>query len=716
MAAIRTAPVRLLLAAVLTVLLSVLIAGNIPSAHAANFTVDSTADAVDANPGDGICDDGAGNCTLRAAIQETNALAGADTITLPAGVYPLAIPGTNENAAATGDLDITDDLTISGARAEITIIDGNHIDRVLEVRDAVTAQVSEVTIRNGESVTPAFFGGGIANFGDLTLKDSIVTGNVAVDVGGIYNGPGALTLTNVMVSDNSATMDIGGISSVGNAVLTRVTVSGNEAAGFVGGIHNGGSLTISDSMVIGNTSSLGLGGGFFNDVTSEQLTIVNTTISGNSAGAAGGGIAYFGGTAEISDSLISGNIAGGDGGGIFNWETGTMTLAGVVITGNQAREGGGGGIFNGRGGRGAMMVTNSTVSNNTSRSSGGGIHNLGILALDDVAIEHNDGGVTGGGIFNQAIVTITDSAVTDNVSSSAGGGIDSGGTATIIDSTISHNFAGPGAGGGGGIHNFGTMEISNSTVNDNSSHDRGGGVGNSGELALTNTTLSGNTAGTEGGGLRNHPLGTSTLTNVTISDNTAATGGGIFSLADPFAFGGSVALKNSLLAHNTPFNCSGGGPIISNGNNLDSGNTCHFASPGDLAGTDALLGSLADNGGPTQTHALLSGSPAIDAGSDDCPPPATDQRGIPRPADGDADGVAACDIGAYEVAYEICAGDLNGDETMDGRDIRVVARALFSQPGELHWNPTADVNRDGRVDLRDLFVISRSIKTEIVTC
>jgi CSLREA domain-containing protein len=712
MAAIRTAPVRLLLAAVITVLLSLWIGSQHP-AYAANFIVDSTADAVDANPGDGICDDGAGNCTLRAAIQETNALPGADTITLPPGTYTLSIEGPGESLAATGDLDITDGLSILGAGKETTTIDGGGIDRVFHIyRAATTIHILGVAIQNGR-LLPDVGGAGILSWSsNLTLTDSIVRDNAASDIaagGGIFNAAGIMEITNTSITGNTA-KEGGGIANGlgGTAIIVDSTITGNVAEGDVvpnigGGIENFGSGTLKliDSTVSGNTATY-WGGGIAN--LDSTMEISNSTISGNTAGVDGGGIFNFGDTAEISDSLLSGNTAGEDGGGIFNSETGTMTLAGVVVTGNQAQEGGGGGIFNGRFGRGAMVVTNSTVSNNTSRTSGGGIHNLGILSLDDGAIEHNDGGVTGGGIFNQAIVTITDSAVTDNVTSSTGGGIDSGGTATIIDSTISHNFAGHGAGGGGGVNNFGTMEISNSNVNDNSSHDWGGGVSNSGELALTNTTLSGNAAGTEGGGLRNHPLGTSTLTNVTISDNTAATGGGIFSLADPFAFGGSVALKNSLLAHNTSFNCSGGDPIISHGHNLDSGNTCNFAGPGDLSSTDPLLGPLADNGGPTETHALLVGSPAIDAGSDDCPPPATDQRGLPRPTDGDADGTYACDIGAYEVA---CAGDLNRDGTVDGRDVRVVARALFSRPGQMRWDTTADINTDGRVDLQDLFIVLR---------
>src|SRR5262249_12990409 len=95
---------------------------------ASEFVVNSTADAVDAKPGDGVCATSSGVCTLRAAIQEANAHSGKDSITLPAGTYTLSIAGPAEDAAATGDLDITDDLILNGAGAETTIVDGAQLD------------------------------------------------------------------------------------------------------------------------------------------------------------------------------------------------------------------------------------------------------------------------------------------------------------------------------------------------------------------------------------------------------------------------------------------------------------------------------------------------------------------------------------------------------------------------------------------------------------
>lgn len=151
---------------------------------------------------------------------------------------------------------------------------------------------------------------------------------------------------------------------------------------------------------------------------------------------------------------------------------------------------------------------------------------------------------------------------------------------------------------------------------------------------MTNSTISGNSAAISGGGLYNgNAPGTtsssSTITNATIKGNTAPSGGGISNDS-----GNTVTLKNTIVGV-----CNG--PITSNGHNLSNTNTCGLTGPGDIQNADALLGPLQNNGGPTKTHALLLGSPAIDAG-DNLGCPATDQRGVARPFS------TACDIGAYE--------------------------------------------------------------------
>jgi len=141
-----------------------------------------------------------------------------------------------------------------------------------------------------------------------------------------------------------------------------------------------------------------------------------------------------------------------------------------------------------------------------------------------------------------------------------------------------------------------------------------------------------------GGGIH---IAAATLTNVTLTGNKAGTDGGGIS-NDP---GHDTVLKNTVVAGAGGANCSG--LITSSGNNLDADATCGLSGPGDLTGVDPKLGSLQDNGGPTQTHALLAGSPAIDA-ADDSACPGHDQRGIARPLDGNGDGYVACDIGSFE--------------------------------------------------------------------
>lgn len=306
-------PARLLI-------LAMLVAGLIfsgspaPVAAATTFTVSKTTDTAD-----GKCNS---DCSLREAIIAANKQAGWDTISLKAGTYRLSRAGKGENAAATGDLDITDDLTISGAAAATTIIDGNALDRVFEVLDIATLKVSNVTIQNGNLLPQHASGsigcpnndflflieaggGGILNCGDLTLTNSVVKGNrVDINGGGIYN-TGTLNLINSTVTDNT----------------TARTWDPDESDG--GGIYNAGA---------------------------GSVRIDNSTISGNSARLHGGGVANYGKDMKLTNSTVSGNRAGQSGGGLVNSGVNAfLILSNSTVAFNTADavglpEGGGGGI------------------------------------------------------------------------------------------------------------------------------------------------------------------------------------------------------------------------------------------------------------------------------------------------------------------------------------------------------------------------------------
>jgi CSLREA domain-containing protein len=246
----------------------------------------------------------------------------------------------------------------------------------------------------------------------------------------------------------------------------------------------------------------------------------------------------------------------------------------------------------------------------------------------------------GGGIENRGTLILRGTTVRNNVADLAGGIFNPGpGNLTLGDTTVSDNVASGGS--GGGIYSSGSLTLERCTVSGNRTGASGGGIENLGTLILTNSTFSGNT-GFSGGGL---DAGVATITNCTITGNHATWGGGIF-------IGGALTqLKNTIVAYNTADgsggDCIGGGATLL-GHNLDSDANCGFTGPGDFSGVDPLLGSLGDNGGPTQTRALLDGSPAINAGGD-CPPPSTDQRGVGRPQG------AACDLGAFELeGHAIC--------------------------------------------------------------
>ena len=270
---------------------------------------------------------------------------------------------------------------------------------------------------------------------------------------------------------------------------------------------------------------------------------------------------------------------------------------------------------------------------------GGGISNLGTLTLSNVVVAGNSAGSSGsgGGISNSGTLTVSNSIISGN-SAGIGGGIASGGILNISNTTISANAAYSNL--GGGVTNSGTTTITSSTLSGNAAGFGGGicDLSTNGTLSVSNSTIAGNSS-VQGGAIWND-LGMLTVSNTTIASNSATNGGGGIYVSSP------MAALNTIVAGNTaPSGPDVYGNLGSQGHNL-------IGNPPDMTGwvetdllhVDPMLDALQDNGGPTQTMALLPGSPAIDAG-DNTNAPDWDQRGeaYPRIVNG------IIDIGAFEV-------------------------------------------------------------------
>jgi hypothetical protein len=434
---------------------------------------------------------------------------------------------------------------------------------------------------------------GAAAPGDTILFKSWLSGTIT-----LTNGPLTLTKSVTITGPGAANLTISGnnagqvfvVNSGVTATISDLTVSRGRAQSDGGGIDNSGVLTLKHSTVSQNVS-VNYGGGIGNRA-GGTLTLLNVTVSGNDAGQAGGGVSNIGGTVTVENSTIAGNTAFQFGGGLYNWWR--LTVRNSAVTGNS---------------------TNTRLAL-PSRSLGGGIYN-----------------------HPSAQLTLTTSTLSDNTAI-VGGGIANDGTATVTSSTVAGNTA------------------TFTGVGESNAH--GGGISNVGSLTVTNSTISGNAAGATGGGINNASTilldevltGSAALTNTTVADNTAHQGGGIF------AYSG-VTLTNTVVAGNRALSSGDqSGPdiwavpqtLIHGGNNL-IGNATNVPNliASSLRNVDARLGPLADNGGPTLTHAVLAGSPAIDAGDSAvcarttgaAPVEGKDQRGYPRPA-------ARCSIGAHE--------------------------------------------------------------------
>ena len=442
----------------IALLASAVLLAHAPLARAATLIVTRPDDPAP----DGCTPD---DCSLREAIIAANAAAGADRVSLPAGTYLLAIAGTNEDAGSTGDLDISDTLLLTGAGISQTTIDGQQLDRVLDLRSGELT-ISGITIQHGQSAPPEN-GGGIRSAGALTIFGSAVISNTAGqafqggDGGGLYS-TNQLSISASVIEHNTSGGNGGGLSAHSSTTLADTRVSHNYGQASIGGIDNTGNLTITNGLVSENRSGEGSAGGISN---TGHLRIRGSTITKN-------------------------NASDGSGGGIFNSAPGVLELVDSQVTYNQGSGNtwGGGGILN----TGTLTVTASSISYNSIGAwSGGGIANRGTATVRTSTIAHNHSGEYGGGIGNTGTLLLEQSAIISNEVALDGAAIEieSGGVITLTNSTVSGNFA---QGHGGGIDNHGSLTLNNATITNNQSIDRGAGIASDGTVKLSNSILARN--------------------------------------------------------------------------------------------------------------------------------------------------------------------------------------------------------------------------------
>ena len=491
--------------------------------------------------------------------------------------------------------------------------------------------------------------------GDWTLEHQVGTidyglgleSDVVENFGGrlvVFTATNATDLINHMTTANASIGVADTINLANNIILTAIDNMTDGSNGLPSIID--GKLTING---MGNTITrdagapnfrlfhIGIGG-----LGNSELEINDTTLSGGVANAGG--------------------LLGSRGGAIFN-NQGTVTLNNSTVSGNSATDAGGGIANYTNANATVITIADSAISGN-SAPNGGGIYNHSLAAngitmtIDRTTISGNSVSNNGGGILNL----------------SAGG---NGGVVTISQSTLSDNTAG---GGGGGIFNDGRT------------------MANAAGITLVNTTISGNSAVDNGGGVYNYGDTTNaaiiTLTNSTIVNNTAARGGGVFNDNDVLAVAGSqLIVGNSIIAANRATdsepdvgrNDGTTGPITDQGNNLIGIDTLGAFTISTLVGTpgsplDSLLLPVGDNGGPTQTHALDSASPAFNAGNDALASGlSTDQRGENRFN-------GTIDIGAFEFQDSSTPATSDGStttNTSDTSDTSVIPSDNLFSPQEL---------------------------------
>lgn len=463
---------------------------------------------------------------------------------------------------------------------------------------------------------------------DCSLREAIEAANTDAIVDACLAGTGDADIITLPANTYLLSTDLGellvteSVNIVGPDRATTVINGQDDDRVFnlQGGVVGFSNLTIRGGL------AEDVEGGGINVQSAATLNLLNVVVTDNhtiDAGSGGGIFLDVGGSATITGSVISANTSEGNGGGITINDLADLTITGSVVSGNSADFGGG--IFNDTG---DLDVLNSTVSGNEATFEGGGIWTDGDLSLLNATIHDNDA-TSGGGIFVPAggapVITIDRSTISANTATASEGG-----------------------GQGGGVYSHEDFSIVNSTVSGNSASFEGGGVWVFADLAVDFSTV--------------------TL-------NSSAEGAGIWVIGDLELFASIVA--NNLVDEDCT---DADANLISLGSNIDSDNSCELdPALNDKPNVDPLLGPLFNNGGPTMTHALLAGSPAIDAvvASEALPCVGTDQRGELRPQDGDTNGTLLCDIGAFELVPPPPAASID-DVTVTEGNAGTTVNATFT--------------------------------------
>ena len=631
-----------------------------------------------------IRSDGGDGISLREAVIASNNTIGSGAISFDDGVFT---GGTDSLIRLTQDeLDITDSLTIDASAATDVVVTGDaEGDDILVAGSFITDVDASFSGIAGDATDLLDDNSRVLDFssatGDLTLSGLALTGGrttgfsrfsasdinqtTAQNGGAIrFLSAGQLIIENSTASGNSTTGDGGAISAFsGNVSIVNSTISDNSTYGYYargGAVSNdSGNISLTNSVLSGNRTLTGGGGIFAN---SGDVSLIGSTLNANSTGyGPGGGIYALYGDVSLNDSVLKDNSANENSGGGIAAFYGDVSVISSRIYGNVTSGGASGGGIATR--YGDVSLVDSNVFENRTAGAGGGIYvEDGNVALINSEISQNDAQAAGGGIFiGDGSFMSTNSMINQNQTrgdSSGGGGV-----------SVS---------GGGGDHVLLTNSaiIGNSTLGNLSP---GGGIRVSTFDAVTviNSTVSGNsTSGPQlspGGGIAAES-GTFSLINSTVTQNSAVnnSAGGIFALSSSNP--STVIVENSIVAGNTD---NGVAPDFQNFTNssiainhsLIGDTTGSSITPatgtGNILDQPALLGPLADNGGPTLTHALLPGSPAIDAGDDTL---AADEDGVSLANDQRGEGFdrvfgSSVDIGAFELqpvavpAQFVLAGD-----------------------------------------------------------